>query len=197
MLTKKTRRLQREQERARKARQRQLMYAGVAVVATLLIIGIGYAVFGPKPTTPTAIASGGAKCGDVESFPNEGRNHLNPGEPTPVYGTVPPTSGTHDPNPWPPGIYDNPVEVARAVHSMEHGYVIIWYNGISSDEINQLASIVRSDSRKLILTPFHNMSYKIALTAWQHRQTCDGVNEAAIRSFINQFRDQGPEQTPI
>lgn len=137
-----------------------------------------------------------ARCGDVETLPDEGRGHIQPGE-TPVYQQVPPTSGNHNPDPMPPSIYDTPIDVTREVHSLEHGYVIIHYNGIPAEQIGRLRAIVRADSRKLILSPYPNMPYKVSLTAWDHRQTCDGVNTDAIRAFINTFRDQGPEQTPF
>lgn len=97
----------------------------------------------------------------------------------------------------PPGLFDSPIPAAREVHSLEHGYVVIHYNGLSSGEIQQIANIANKDDCKIIVSPYPNMPYRMSLDAWDHLQTCDGVNESAIRSFINQFRDQGPEQTPM
>lgn len=79
------------------------------------------------------------------------------------------------------------------VHNLEHGYVIMHYNNISAEQVEQLGEIVRRDFRKLILAPFPSMTDKITLTAWNHIQVCTGVDGEAIQMFIDTFRDQGPE----
>lgn len=185
--------MQQAQVQAQKEQQRRTMLVIAGAVIAVLLIGAGIFAFTRNSTpTPTSIGPG-AKCSDVQTFADEGRQHLQPGDPTPVYQTVPPTSGNHDPNPLPAAIYQNPVEVTREVHSLEHGYIIIHYNGISQEELQQLQNIVSGDGYKMILSPYPNMPYKVSMTAWTHMQTCDGVNEAAIRSFMSQFRGQGPE----
>ncbi|MGB8647456.1 MAG: DUF3105 domain-containing protein [Anaerolineae bacterium] len=150
----------------------------------------------PKP------AQGGstvalATCGDIQTLADQGRTHLNPGQSYDYGGSNPPSSGPHDPEPFPQGIYDSPIPQTREVHSLEHGYIIIHYSGIPTDALQQLASIAEQDPRKIIVSPFRSMSYKVSLTAWDHLQTCDGINVQAIRSFIVEFRDRGPEQTPM
>lgn len=149
----------------------------------------------PAAATPTSVSSASAlqaSCSPIATLEDEGRAHLSPGE-TPVYKSNPPTSGTHHPIWHDAGIYAEPVDVTMEVHNLEHGYVILHYNNISADEINQLAQIVRSDFRKLILAPYPGMSDKISLTAWNHKQSCTAVDKAAIQTFIDLFRDQGPE----
>ncbi len=83
------------------------------------------------------------------------------------------------------------------MHSLEHGYIIIHYNGISATQVQQLASLAQQDPRKLIVSPFPTMTYKVSLTAWDHLQTCTGVDPQVIKNFIGEFRDRGPEQTPM
>jgi hypothetical protein len=195
MMPKKKQQLQRQQARAQRAQRRQLLYLGIGMALALILIGVAFYVFSPQSSVSSAAST--AKCSDIQTYSTESRAHLNPGEPTPIYQSNPPTSGAHDPNPWPPGVFDNPVPAAREVHSLEHGYIIIHYNAISPDQIQSLARIAQHDPRKIIVSPFPNMPYKVSLDAWDHLQTCDGVNESAIRSFINQYRDQGPEQTPM
>ncbi|HZQ05268.1 MAG TPA: DUF3105 domain-containing protein [Anaerolineae bacterium] len=177
-----------EQERKRKQQQYLLIGGGFAA-AVLLIAGIVLPMM--QPRTPTS--TGSANCDNVQTFPDEGRSHMAAGDPTPVYKTSPPTSGTHNPVPMPAGVYDANVDITRLVHSLEHGYIIMYYNGLSPNEINQLISIQNSDPIKTIVAPYPNMPKKVALVAWTRMQTCDGVNEQAIRSFIAQFRNQGPE----
>ncbi len=45
-----------------------------------------------------------------------------------VYNFNPPTSGDHYPSWITKGVYDTPREDGYLVHSLEHGYVIIWYD---------------------------------------------------------------------
>lgn len=179
------------QEKQKK--QQQYLLIGGGILAVLIIAGGALLLLTP-PRTVTS--TGSAQCANLQQMLDEGRGHLSPGDPIPVYKSNPPTSGTHNPTWYQAGVYDNNVDVTQLIHSLEHGYVILYYNGISQDEINQLASIQRSDSFKMIVAPYPNMPYKVALAAWARLQTCDGVNEQAIRSFTAQFRNQGPEQAP-
>jgi hypothetical protein len=72
--------------------------------------------------------------------------------------------------------YDTPIPAVREVHSLEHGYIIIHYKDIPSDEVQQLAALVGADSWKMILSPLPSMAYNVSLTAWDHVQTCGGVD---------------------
>jgi hypothetical protein len=177
------------QAQERKKQQQYLLIAGAVAAVMLLGAGIIYPMLQAHQPTST----GDAVCSALEQPADEGRGHLKPGDPTPIYQTAPPTSGTHNPASLPAGVYDNNADVTMLVHSMEHGYVILFYNGMSQTEVNQLVNIQQSDPFKTIVAPYPNMSSKLAITAWGHFQRCDGVNEQAIRSFIAQFRNQGPE----
>lgn len=190
-----------QQALAQQARQRQRLYLGIGgVVVALILIGGGIFLFNSKSAASSAASVsnvGGVTvaCSDIQTLPDEGRLHIAAGE-TPVYRQNPPTSGSHNPNPMPAGIYDNPIDVTREVHSLEHGYIVIHYNGVPTSAVDQLKNIAGADQRKVILSPYSTMPFKISLTAWDHRQTCDGVNPQVINAFISEFRDQGPENAP-
>ena len=113
-----------------------------------------------------------------------------------MYKSVPPTSGTHNPQWYPAGVYDKNADITQLIHSLEHGYVILFYNGIPQDQIDQLVRIQQSDPYKLSVAEYPNMPQKVALAAWGNLQNCEGVNEQVIRSFVAQFRDHGPEAAP-
>lgn len=181
--------LRAEQEKQKK--QQQYLLIGGAVVAVVIVLAGAYLLISP-PRTVTS--TGSATCSNLVVEPDEGRNHLVAGE-TPTYHVIPPTSGTHNPVPLQEGVYDNNVDVTQLVHSLEHGYVIMYYNKDATPaQVNQLVSIQQSDPFKMIVASYPTMPNKVALVAWNHLQTCDGVNEQAIRSFTAQFRNQGPEQ---
>ncbi len=172
-----------------KKQQQYLIIGGVIAAAALLIFGVLYPMMQPRAPTST----GSAACDNLQVMADEGREHLKPGETPPPYKSVPPTSGTHNLEPYPAGVYDKNADITRLLHSLEHGYVILYYNNIPPEEVQQLIRIQQSDPYKLIVAEYPNMPQKIAIAAWDHLQNCSGVNEQVIRSFIAQFRDHGPE----
>lgn len=194
-MAKKNRQSSRELERVRRARERQRLYVmlGVGAVILLVVAAAGFYWMSTQSSTSGQVASGA--CGPIGSPADEGRQHLIPGQ-TPSYSSNPPASGSHNPNPQPRGIYDSPIDVTAEVHSLEHGYVVIHYNNIASDQLQQLKDIVSRDPRKMILSPYPSLPSRISLTSWDHLQTCTAVDSQAIASFVAQFRDQGPESTP-
>ncbi len=185
----------RHEAKRAKQKNRRLIYLGVGAVAVILIAG-AIAVFANQPPPAiSAAANPNVQCSEIQLLPDEGNAHLQPGE-TVKYNSNPPTSGSHDPNPYDAGIYTDLIPATREVHSMEHGYVIIHYNGIAPSEIQQLTTFVQQNPWKMILSPLPTMPYRVSLTAWDHLQTCDGVNLQIIARFMNLLRDHGPERTP-
>jgi hypothetical protein len=122
-----------------------------------------------------------------------------------TYPSVPPTSGPHDPTPLPAGVYDTPPAIYSAIHSLEHGGVIIWYApGISSSELNRLKAFYRQSSGKtnvgqdrVIVAPYDYpdqgaagqlpSGVQMALVAWHRLETCGQVNLAAAFDFSSQY----------
>lgn len=108
--------------------------------------------------------------------------------------TLPPVGGVHSPRWQNCGIYDKPVEVKNAIHSMEHGAVWIAYNpGLRAEEVNVLRDIVQGQSY-LLLSPYPNLDGKVVLTAWGVQLQVDSATDERVAQFIDQYR-LGP-QTP-
>ncbi|MDL1897848.1 DUF3105 domain-containing protein [Anaerolineae bacterium CFX7] len=190
-MAKPSRAAQAKQAEAKKQRQYLIIGGGIAA-ALLLGIGILYPML--QSRQPTSVGS--AMCEPLQVMADEGRGHLEPGDPTPVYKSIPPTSGTHNPLSYPAGIYDKNANITELVHSLEHGYIILYYNNIPQDQLDQLVRIQQADPYKVSVVEYPNMPQKIALAAWGNLQNCEGVNEQVIRSFVAQFRDHGPEAAP-
>lgn len=71
-----------------------------------------------------------------EAALQDGRSHLPEGSKV-EYKFNPPTSGDHYPSWITKGFYDTPRADGYLVHSLEHGYIIIWYdceNKVQSSE---------------------------------------------------------------
>ena len=115
---------------------------------------------------------------------------------TVTYSTSPPSGGMHHPVPLPKGIYGplstNPKETPnlyQAVHSLEHGYVDIWYgNGLSTDQINSLRSFADQDKVLVISYPNLPAGKSVAMTTWGRLQSCDKVDTDEIQAYIDQYK---------
>jgi hypothetical protein len=71
-----------------------------------------------------------------------------------------------------------------------------WNSKACNDIKNQLKAIT-DEKRiwKMIVIPRPNLDTTIALTAWDRIDKMDSVKKEEINSFIDAFRDKGPEQT--
>jgi len=80
--------------------------------------------------------------------------------------------------------------IYQAVHSLEHGYVEIWYGGSASDsQFQQLAQEFAGET-KVVLSPYPQLpaGETIGLTTWGRLQTCHKVSIPQVRGFIDLYR---------
>jgi hypothetical protein len=201
MPTRRERIKQAEERVRRKQRQQRTLWIGGGIAAAVIVIALLVVASGalnaPAPQVAQA-ANGSATCSAVQTFAEQSRDHISPGQPHPPYNSNPPTSGWHWANPQDWGIYTAQQFQEQLVHNLEHGGIVIQYNGLSAADVQRLTDFVKRDAYHLILAPYPALpsSEKVAATAWTHLLTCDGVNEAALQSFVNAFRDKGPELVP-
>ncbi len=146
-----------------------------------------------------------AGCQLKENLPDEGNTHVP--NSTPVhYGTVPPTSGNHNPVPISDGAYRTPVtsdtsketNIRNEVHAMEHGRIEIHYKpGLTQDQQLALKGVFDADPDGVLLYPDPDMPYDVAVTAWTNEVVCPNYNPVVldvIRNFRDKYRGNGPEQ---
>jgi hypothetical protein len=86
-------------------------------------------------------------------------------------------------------VYDNEQDMRALVHNMEHGYVVMLYKGIPSDQVDQLRQFVdQRDGSKLVLAPYSGLaSNGVALAAWQNLETMQQVNMDVVQAFVNDY----------
>ncbi|WP_235487393.1 DUF3105 domain-containing protein, partial [Frankia sp. AvcI1] len=130
--------LRREQKRAER-RRALLIYGTSGFVVVLLLVGIIiYSVADTHSKNKTrevgyvaaaSTAAAAAGCTGTVNDASQGSTHIS----TAVsYKASPPSSGSHNPDPLPDGIaFYNPasgIPVERAVHNLEHGFIVGWYD---------------------------------------------------------------------
>lgn len=135
-------------------------------------------------------------CGRIVEVPNPDRSHVPRGQGR-SFPSLPPASGAHDPRTLPAGAYEEPLtnEVSgsdrptllRAVHSLEHGYVIVFYRPSTHPMVTQLLTDY-GHRDKVIVAPEPQLDAPIALVAWERiRRRCAEVDATAIEEFITAY----------
>jgi hypothetical protein len=199
-------------EEARKAREAELRRARRSsavrrtvtsfAIAAAAIAGITLfrAVSGPNPIPePAQRAATAAGCTEVEqpSATAEPNLHLTDDQLPYTYEDTPATSGYHELS-WisEPKVFDTPAPETRAVHSLEHGAVFVYYlpeadGGVPQAVVDRLASIANQD-QATFLAPYPTLTPERALTitAWNRRQSCsvgEKLTPQAAATIVNGF----------
>ncbi len=85
------------------------------------------------------------------------------------------------------------------VHSLEHGYVIFWYNCLVSETdcitLKQTIQKVMDETggTKLIAFPWADMNIPLAMTSWGRILKFDKPDPALMKQFVERNRYQAPE----
>jgi hypothetical protein len=196
-----------EQRRAQRLRRQRMRVYGIAALIVALIAGIlGVRWFLERQSLQAyQTLARTADCGDVQRVKGDREHWERPGDPVPEYTTKPPAAGNHHIAPLPAGIHEEPLKsqiteqpsIYQAVHSLEHGYVIVWHGEIDTDTKGDLERALRGQ-KKVILTPYPEMpdGQTLALTAWERLQYCGEVDVEVVEAFIEQYREKtGPESS--
>ena len=110
---------------------------------------------------------------------------------TPV-GDLPPMFGEHYPAWQNCGIYDQPVELGSALHSMEHGAVWLTYvPNLDPSQVTDLQKLVHGHGY-VLMSPYPPQAKPVVLTAWGTQLVIDSLPDDRIAKFIAYY-EQGPQ----
>ena len=135
-------------------------------------------------------------CASLEAPADEGRTHIPDGA-TATYGSYPPTSGPHAITPANPGWYQTMPPIEQLVHSLEHGFIVVYRSGL--DAAGEAALKARFDAlvtqgyRGLISVPDPSLKDPMTLTAWDRLQRCVRAEPDALEGFVQAHYAQSPE----
>ena len=163
-----------------KNQQRNIIIGGAVVLG---VIALGYLLFtslqGPQPPEPIA---------GVVDHDHQDRGHV---EHEVEAGDLPPVGGLHSPEWQNCGIYDEPISIENAVHSLEHGAMWLTYQpDLPQEEIETLRDAVRGQNYAL-MSPYPGLKSPVVLTAWETQLELDSANDERIAEFVDRYQ-QGP-----
>ena len=194
--------------------RRLLLYgAGALVVLALGAAAVGLVGFGGGEPSPEEVRADleAAGCTLQAEDAQPGQHSLGPDE-TFDWNTDPPTSGPHfgfDQNQnvgtviW--GAYEEPLQLARVLHNLEHGGVYIFYgNEVPDSVVGELRAFYDDHERGTLLAPYPKLGDQVALGAWVaegedaqgYLAKCPAFEEDAFSSFFSGFQFKGPERFP-
>ncbi|MGH2621114.1 MAG: DUF3105 domain-containing protein [Anaerolineales bacterium] len=194
-----------ERIRARRRQERvrgYLVWGGVAAAAVLVIGGAALRA---------RQRSGGddVPIPEVEPVPTaEETSHVPEGIVV-AYNSDPPTSGRHYSTQAFAGFYDeeqaadfNPFPAGYLVHSLEHGYVIFWYDceGLATGDCEDLKADIqqvmgRVGDYKVIGFPWPSLEVPVAMTSWGRMLRFEQFDPDLAEAFVRNNREN-PELAP-
>jgi hypothetical protein len=186
---------------ARRQRNRRVLLGRWVIVGGLAIIVIGLGGFVLTNRAREAAWIGEVEAGscgfdrETDADAGSGRNHVA----SPVYRVNPPSGGNHDPQPAPAGVYDGGTvpDDGQLVHSLEHGYVIVWHRpDLPDSALADVLEVRATFERDVLVVPRASLPTPVAATAWHQRLLCDAVEPESLTTFVRETRNEGPEAVP-
>jgi Protein of unknown function (DUF3105) len=212
----------REAYRRKAARRRVFRRAGIIAGVGLVIAAIVFFATqsgGKKATTQeqalldqAAQAAVTAGCGDVQTIApydpqSQDQAHIGVTADVPTmppltsYPSQPPTSGPHNTSPLPSGVYFQPVPIDQAIHSLEHGAVIVWFaKDADANLVTEAQNFFQQpeEQTKVIVSPYDYADQgdagqlpegkQMVIVSWHHMQACDSVSLPVAFQFVAHYR---------
>lgn len=174
------RQIEQRRRKERKARLRRVRNAALGLVAIAVIAGGGWLAFRPDP-----------ELAGVTRPRNLGGGHVAAAS----YDSASPTSGAHDARAPRCGMYREPLEPTLAVHGLEHGAVVLWYDAARPELGDELVRATDEWDSHVIISANDGIDRPIVATAWGRLKAYDDV-EPEITEFVRTYRQRGPEREP-
>ncbi|MEO8222844.1 MAG: DUF3105 domain-containing protein [Specibacter sp.] len=177
--------------RVKQRRRNLFVYGGFGLLAVAVITIVAFVITGSIQAREETAAAAKNPITGVQTYPNLTRNHVQ----TPVsYPQSPGVGGDHSATWTNCGIYSDPVNEERAVHSLEHGAVWITYKpDLSQKDVSALTDLVKGKPY-VLLSPNPDQQAAITASAWGTQLTVPNADDSRLPVFIKAYA-MGP-QTP-
>jgi len=190
---------QRRARQEQKKRKRIITFASVGVGAVLLV---GIIVLIVRSSSGAGTDPGGDDgSSQWETIPTQPGVHIESGDPYQPWNSDPPTSGYHYGDPMQPakaGFYDTALPDENMVHSLEHGYIILWYN---CDQVSEcetmkqgLQDVIKSTGTyKVVAMPREKTTVPVVAVSWGKMYKQAEFDKDKLIAFVNANRENSPE----
>lgn len=149
---------------------------------------VGLTIAGALAAGLWSVVRPAPELSEVTRPPSGGRGHVVGA----TFESPTPTSGEHDAQAPSCSSYSVPLEPALAVHALEHGAVILWYDAAQPDLSDRLASMTEEWESHVIISANDNLDAPIVATAWNRLKKYQ-PGDSEIVEFVRTYRKRGPE----
>jgi len=169
---------------------------------TLAIVGIGALVIaGLSAILIFALLAPGASESVGVAQAMDGQTHIATGGAGGPYSSTPAASGPHWDTPLEWGVHPEPVAQEQAIHNLEHGGIVIWYQAdqVTAEQIEALETYTRSwnatERFKVLVAswPGSDFAHPMAILAWTWLLYLDDVDTDLMDRFVDQHYGDAPE----
>lgn len=174
------RQIEQHRHQERKARLRRIRNAALGLVAVAVVAGGGWLAFRPDP-----------ELAGVTRPSNRGGGHVAGA----TYDSPTPTSGPHDARAPRCGTYRDPLDPALAVHGLEHGAVVLWYDAARPELADELIDATDEWDTHVIISANEEIDQPVVATAWRRLKAYDAA-DPEINEFVRTYRQRGTERQP-
>ena len=148
----------------------------------------------PAPTTasataaasPTPDAAGDPDIEGLEVVAEElSRGHVS----GPIeYDRMPPLGGDHNPRWLACDVYDEPVPLEFAVHSLEHGAVWLAYDpDLPAGDVEQLERLAATNREYVLVSPEEGLDSRVVAVAWGRAIEASDAGDPRLEQFVEAF----------
>jgi hypothetical protein len=140
----------------------------------------------------TALPPDASGVDGVKTYGDRPEYHNHVDEVQAPANNIPPPYGEHFAVWQNCGIYDQPVGLGNALHSLEHGAVWLTYSSaLSESQIADLQGFVRGHDY-VLMSPYPNQPVPVVVTAWGVQLIIESLPDSRIEKFIAYY-ENGPQ----
>ena len=174
----------RAKQRTKQRRFNILLYGSFGLVLAAIITSVALVVAGSVQERDAATEAAKKPIDGIETFADLSRNHVQNAV---AYPQQPGVGGDHAPVWTNCGIYTEPVNEQRAVHSLEHGAVWLTYNpGLAAADVTLLTDLTKGQPY-VLLSPDKDQTTPVTATAWGTQLTVPEAGDPRIGAFIRAY----------
>jgi hypothetical protein len=168
----------------------------------MVVIGVGLlVVVGLTAIALFTFLAPGASATVGVAQAMDGRTHIEEGTQGGPYSSTPAASGPHWPTPLSWGVYPDPIPQEPAIHNLEHGGILIWYQAdqVSPTDVAELAEYTQrwnaTERYKMLMAPWAGADFgaPMAMAAWTWLLYMDEIDTELMDRFVDQHYGDAPE----